>query len=79
VKPIYVEPCGIDPRVFFITRGGIFIGEDRTIQRNIAEESGIKKDVEKTQDFNARKERQIFKEARSDFNGNQGSSSKTRP
>jgi hypothetical protein len=76
VQLIYVEPCGTDPRVIVITRGGAATGEDRTIQRKIAEESGIRKAVEKTQAFDARKERQIFEEARQEFKGDQGSSSK---
>jgi hypothetical protein len=76
VKLIYVEPHGTGSRVTVITRGGAAIGEDRTIQRKITEESGIRKVVEKTQAFNARKERQIFEEARQEFKGNQGSSSK---
>jgi hypothetical protein len=79
VQLIYVEPRGTDPRVTFITRGGIAIGEDRTIQKKIVEESGIRKAVEKTQSFDARKERQIFEEARQEFKGNQGSSSKMQP
>jgi hypothetical protein len=54
---IYVEPHGTDPRVIVITRGGISIGEDRTTQRKITEESGIRKADEKTRSFNAKKER----------------------
>jgi hypothetical protein len=64
VKLIYVEPHGTDPRFFFITRGGVSKREDITIQRKITEDSGIRKAVEKTHAFDARKERQIFEEAR---------------
>jgi hypothetical protein len=76
VKLIYGEPHGTEPRVIVITRGGASTGEDRIIQRKIAKESSIREAVEKTQAFDARKERQIFKEARQEFKGNQRSSSK---
>jgi CRISPR/Cas system CSM-associated protein Csm2 small subunit len=79
VQLIYVEPHREDPRVVVITRGGTATGEDRMTQGKIAEDSGLRKDVEKTQDFDANKERQIFEEARQEFKGDQGSSSKIRP
>jgi hypothetical protein len=79
VQLIYVEPRRENPRVIVITRGGPAIGEDRMIQGKIAKDSGIRKGAEKTQDFDAKKERQIFKEARQEFNRDQGSSSKTHP
>jgi hypothetical protein len=79
VKLIYVEPHGEEPRVIFITRGGVVIGEDRLTQGNITEDSGVGKAVEKTQTFDAKKERQIFEEERNEFKEDQGSSSKTRP
>jgi hypothetical protein len=74
---IYDEPHGEDPRVSIITRGGAVTGEDRLIQGKTIEYSGIRKDAENTQTFDAKKERQIFKEARKEFKGDQGSSSKT--
>jgi hypothetical protein len=46
-------------------------------QEKTTEESGIMKDVEKTQTFDAKKEKQMFEEARREFRGYQGSSSKT--
>jgi hypothetical protein len=64
VKLIYVEPRREDPRVFIITRGGIVIGEYRATQGKTTEESGVRKVVEKTQVFDAKKEKQIFEEAR---------------
>jgi hypothetical protein len=73
VKLIYVEPHREDPRVVFITRGGDITGEDRMTQGKNTEDSGIGKDTEKTQTFDARKERQIFEEARKEFRGDQGS------
>jgi hypothetical protein len=79
VQLIYVEPHGEDPRVIVITRGGIVTGEDRLIQGKTTEDSGIRKATEKTQMFDAKKERQMFEEARKEFRGDQGSSSKTRP
>jgi hypothetical protein len=47
-------------------------------QGNTTEESGIRKAVEKTQNFDAKKEKQMFEEAQREFRGDQGSSSKTR-
>jgi hypothetical protein len=44
------------------------------VQGKIAEDSGIRKAAEKTQDFDAKKERQIFEEAREEFKRDQGSS-----
>jgi hypothetical protein len=61
---IYAEPHRTDPRVTVITRGGATTGEDRTTQINITEESGIRKAEDKTQAFDAKKQRQIFEEAR---------------
>jgi hypothetical protein len=65
--------------VVVITRGGVVTGEDRLTQGKITEDSGIRKATEKTQMFDAKKERQMFEEARNEFRGDQGSSSKTRP
>jgi hypothetical protein len=48
-------------------------------QGKIAEDTGIRKAAEKTQNFDVKKERQIFEEARKEFKAGQGSSSKTRP
>jgi hypothetical protein len=76
---IKYEPRREDPRFIFITGGGVATGEDKLTQGKTAEDSGIRKDTEKTQTFDAKKERQIFEEARKDFKGDQGYSSKTRP
>jgi hypothetical protein len=78
VQLICVEPCGEDPRVIFITRGGVVTGEDRLTQVNTTEDSGVRKATGKTQNFDAKKERQIFEDARKEFKGDHGSSSKTR-
>jgi hypothetical protein len=43
-------------------------------QGKIVEDSGIRKDTEKTQNFDAKKERQIFEEVRQEFKADQGSS-----
>jgi hypothetical protein len=64
VKLIYVEPRGEDPRVIVITRGGDVIGEDIITQGKTTEDSGKWKAAEKTETFDAKKERQIFEEAR---------------
>jgi hypothetical protein len=79
VQLIYVEPRREYPRVVVITRRGVVIGEDRLIQGNTTEDSGIRKDAEKTQNFDAKKERHIFEEARKEFKVDKGSSSKTQP
>jgi hypothetical protein len=79
VKLIYVEPRGEDPRVTVITRGGTAIGEDRAAQGKTADDHRVRKATEKTPTFDAKKERQIFEEARKDFKGDQGSSSKKQP
>jgi hypothetical protein len=56
-----------------ITRGGIVTKEYRLTQGNTTEDSGIRKVAEKTQTFDAKKERQTFEEARKEFRGDQGS------
>ena len=47
------------------------------IQGKTTKESGVSKATEKTQVFDAKKEKQIFEEARKEFGRDQGSSSKT--
>jgi hypothetical protein len=79
VQLIYVEPHGEDPRFVVITRGGVVTGEDRLIQGKTTKDSGTRKATEKIQTFDAKKEIQIFEEARKEFKGDQGSSSKTHP
>jgi hypothetical protein len=69
VKLIYVEPCEENYRFFVITRGGVATGEDILTQGKTTEDSGVWKVAEKTQNFDAKKERQIFEEARKDFKG----------
>ena len=77
IQLIKEEPHKEDPRFIVITRGGYFTGEDRVIQGKTIEESGVRKAAEKTQTFDAKKEKQMFEEARREFRGDQGSSSKT--
>jgi hypothetical protein len=79
VQLIYVEPRGADPRVVVITRGGAATGEDRAAQGKIENDHGVRKATEKTPMFDAKKERQIFEEARKEFKRGQGSSSKRQP
>ena len=71
------ETRGEDPRVAIVTRGGTITGDDKMTQRKTTKDSGIRKAAEKTQTFNAKKERQIFEEARKEFKGDRGSSSNT--
>jgi hypothetical protein len=71
IQLIKVEPRREDPRVIVITRGGIVTGDDRMTQGKTTEDSGIRKVAEKTQTFDAKKERQIFEEARKEFKGDQ--------
>jgi hypothetical protein len=77
IQLIKEEPCGADPRVVVTTQGGVATGQDRVTQGKIAEDSGIRKPVEKTQIFDAKKERKIFEEARKEFKADQGSSLET--
>jgi hypothetical protein len=79
IQLIKVEPCEVDPRVVVITRGGAATGQDRVTKEKIAKDSGVRKAIEKTQIFDAKKERKIFEEARQEFKEDQGSSSKTQP
>jgi hypothetical protein len=76
VQLIYVEPRGSDPRFVVITRGGTATGEDRAAQGKTKNDHKVGKDIEKTPTFDARKERQMFEEARKEFKGDQGYSSK---
>jgi hypothetical protein len=55
VKLIYAKPLRADPRVVVITQGGVATREDRMIQGKIIEDSGIRKDTEKTQAFDVNK------------------------
>jgi hypothetical protein len=64
VQLIYVEPRREEPRVIVIKRGGVFTREDRMTEGKTTEELGVRNAAEKTQVFNAKKEKQIFEEAR---------------
>jgi hypothetical protein len=66
----------VDPRVTVITRGGAAIGEDKVTPRKITEESRVRRVAEKTQEFDPKKEKQTFEEARKEFERDQASSSK---
>jgi hypothetical protein len=48
------------------------------IQGKTTEESGVRKATKKTQEFDPRKEKQIFEEAIKEFRRDQASSSKVR-
>jgi hypothetical protein len=76
---IKYEPHREYPRFNFITIGGIVTGYDIMTQGKTTKDSRIRKAAEKTQTFDAKKERQIFEESRKEFRGDQGSSLKTRP
>jgi hypothetical protein len=71
---IKVETHGKDPQVVVITRGGATIGDERMTQGKTTKDSRIRKAAEKTQTFDAKKERQIFEESRKEFKGDRGSS-----
>jgi hypothetical protein len=79
VHLIIVEPHGVDPRVFFITRGGASTGEDKVTLGKTIEQSGARKATEKTQEFDPNKEKQTFEEERKEFRRYQASSSKALP
>ena len=69
----------MDPRVVFITTGGTAIGKDKIILAKTTCESGVRRTIEKTPEFDLRKEKKIFEEARREFGGDQASSSKAQP
>jgi hypothetical protein len=57
VKLIIAEPRGADPRFSFITRGGTSTGEDRVTPGKTTEQSGVRKDAVKTQEFDPKREK----------------------
>jgi hypothetical protein len=69
----------VDPRFVFITRGGVATGEDTITPGKTTEQSEVRKSTEKTQEFDPKKEKQTFEEARKEFKRGQDSSSKARP
>jgi hypothetical protein len=79
VQLISVEPHGENPKLVFITRGGVVTREDRVTPGKNTEESGVRKVAEKTQEFDPKREKQIFEEARKEFGRDRDSSSKTQP
>jgi hypothetical protein len=79
VQLIYDELHREYSRVTIITRGGTVTGEYRLTQGKTTEDSIVRKATENTQNFDAKKERQIFEEERKEFKGDQGSSSNTWP
>jgi hypothetical protein len=56
VQLIYDEPHRENPRVIVITQGGIVTGEDRVTRGKTTEDSRVRKVVEKTQNFDSKKE-----------------------
>ena len=79
VKLIYAETHGEDMRVIVINGGGVVTGEYRVTQGKTTKDSGVRKAVEKTQNFDAKKERRTFEDVRKEFRRDQGSSSRTWP
>jgi hypothetical protein len=59
----------VDPRVIVITREGTTTGEGRIIPVKTTDELGFRRTVEKTPEFDPRKEKKIFEEERSEFGG----------
>jgi hypothetical protein len=64
VQIISSEPCGVDPKVTIITRGGTATGKDRVTLGKTIEESRVRRVAKKIQDFDLRKEKQTFEEER---------------
>jgi hypothetical protein len=56
---IYDEPRREDPRDTVITKGGIVTGEDRMTQGKTTKDSGVGKSTEKTQNFDAKKDKYL--------------------
>jgi hypothetical protein len=79
VQLITIEPHGIDPIFVSITRGGTATREDRVTPGKTTKQSGVIKVVEKTQEFDPKREKQKFDEAKKEFIRNQASSSKAQP
>ena len=57
VQLISAEPRGVDPRFVVITRGGAATGEDKVTPGKITEESRVRRVVEKTHEFDPKKEK----------------------
>jgi hypothetical protein len=74
IQLIKSEPHGEEHIFSFITQEYVVTGEDRMTQGKATEESGVRKVAEKTQTFDAKKEKQMFEERR-EFREDQGSSS----
>jgi hypothetical protein len=79
VQLILEEPHGDDPRVTIIIRGGSTTREDKVTLETTTKESRFKRAIEKTPEFDLRKEKKIFEEARREFGGDQVFSSKVEP
>jgi hypothetical protein len=54
----------VDPRVVVITRGGVATGEYMVTPGKTIEQSGVKKAGDKTHEFDPKKEKHTFEEAR---------------
>jgi predicted ThiF/HesA family dinucleotide-utilizing enzyme len=67
VQIITTKPHRADPRFIVITRGGTAIGEYRVTLGKTIEQSGVRKATEKTQEFDPKREKKTFEEARKEF------------
>jgi hypothetical protein len=67
VQLIMEKPHGSDPIVAIITREGTATGEDKVTPGKTTEQSGVIKAAEKTQEFDPKREKQTFEEARKEF------------
>jgi hypothetical protein len=67
VQLITTEPLEVDPRVVVITRGGTTTREDRVTPGKTTEQSGVRKAAEKTREFDPKREKHTFVEARKYF------------
>jgi hypothetical protein len=79
VQLISAKPRKEDPRVIVITRGGIATGEYRMTPIKTTDESGVRRTTEKIPEFDPRREKKTFEEARKKFKGDQIYSSKEQP
>ena len=73
------EPHVVDPRVTVITRGGTATGEERVTLGKTTEQSRVRKVAEKTQEFDPKREKKTFEEARKEFGRDRASSSMAQP
>jgi hypothetical protein len=67
VQIITAKPQRAYPKVVVITRGDVATGEETVTPGKTTKQSGVRKDAEKTQEFDPKREKTTFEEARKEF------------